>query len=178
MNRSSSRTIVSHQPAASFVGLRPTLLALGVGIGALAAVLAPLAARASEQAAMIPVAAQADAGEGLAGAVRALIGVQMKALRGLDTEAFAGTIAMGLRTRFGDADTLYGVLTAKTPELVEAEITAFGPLKQTKFGLTQAVRLSDREGRPWLAFFMIEQDESGALFVNNLVATKLPGTVV
>lgn len=110
--------------------------------------------------------------------VRALITTQLQALRGTDSAGFARTIATSIRTQFSDSDTLLGELSKRTPELADAEIVGFGELKQTRFGLTQLVRISDRTGHPWLAFFVVDREAGGEPAVKNLIVVKLAGQVI
>jgi hypothetical protein len=113
---------------------------------------------------LAPVAAGAAVlAEPHASAVRKVVQAQLDAFAADDAERAFSYASAGIRTQFGDATTFMAMVRGGYPMVVRAAGVSFF-LPQAEPGAAPApatarqnVRLRDREGRVWIATYMLEK---------------------
>jgi hypothetical protein len=119
--------------------------------------------------ALFGVLAHAGAGaarlaEPEARAIRQVVQAQLDAFAADDAERAFSYASPAIRARFGDADTFMGMVRGGYPMVLRpATVSFFRPRPDDGSDTTvlQAVHLRDREGRLWLATYVLERQAGG-----------------
>jgi DNA-binding transcriptional LysR family regulator len=109
-------------------------------------------------------------------AVRAVIEAQLDAFRRDDAAGAFALATPDIRATFGDAETFmdmvrrsYAVVYRPSSVVFEAPLVVDGEL-------LQPVRLTDTQGRGWLAVYPMERQPDGSWRTNGCRLARLPGT--
>jgi hypothetical protein len=106
-------------------------------------------------------------------AVRTVIERQIEALRRDDAQTAFAFVAPRLKQRFVDSGSYMRVIREQFAAILTAKAFSFGDMRETSYGTAQVVSLSDPNGEPWLAFFLMDRDAS-EWRVANVVLVRLP----
>ena len=122
--------------------------------------------------------AQADVPSEDARAVRAVIEAQLDAFRSDDAARAFSLATPGIRATFGDAETFmhmvrrsYAVVYRPRSVFFEAPLVVDGEL-------VQPVRLTDAEGRGWIALYPMQRQPDGTWRTNGCRLLRLDGTPI
>ena len=131
--------------------------------------LAPAAASAA-------VLADADAR-----AVRQVVQAQLDAFAADDGERAFSFASESIRAQFGDATTFMAMVRSGYPMVVRpASVSFFQPqgddaVDRAPASVQQMVRLRDREGRLWMATYLLERQRGGGWRISGCVVTADSG---
>jgi hypothetical protein len=109
--------------------------------------------------------------------VRAVIERQIDAVREANADAAFASVAPKLKAHFTTGENYLRFFKTQFPGLASGRIITFGDLRETSFGYTQAVRVSDGQGVPWLAFFLMDE-VNGDWRIANVVVVRMPSVEV
>ena len=109
-------------------------------------------------------------------AVRVAIERQLAALRQDDAQRAFAEAAPQLREQFTDSAAFLRMMQEQFPVIAQATVADFDDLRDTSYGPVQLLKLIDRRGEPWLAFFIMQRGGDGIWRVANVVTVRLPST--
>jgi hypothetical protein len=132
----------------------------------LALVLAPLAASAQG---VSPADAQA---------VRAVIEAQLDAFRHDDAARAFSLATPGIRMTFGSPENFLAMVRATYAVVYRPKDVIFEPSRIIEGQLVQPVRLTDAEGRSWIALYPMQRQPDGSWRTNGCQLSRLSGTQI
>ena len=149
----------------SLTGLGPAVGWVRRGLGCLAVLglLSPLAAGAARLA------------EPDARAVRKVVEAQLEAFAADDAERAFSYASPSIRARFGDAGQFMAMVHGVYPMVLRPAAVSFflaqaeGGTERSKVTVRQAVQLRDREGRLWMATYLLERQAGTGWRINGCV---------
>ena len=133
-------------------------------LGALLLALAPLLACAQD--AVPPEDARA---------VREVIEAQLDAFRRDDAARAFSLATPGIRAAFGDAETFMAMVRSSYAVVYRPTSVAFDAPLVIDGELVQPVRLTDAEGRAWLALYPMERQPDGSWRTNGCKLVRIAG---
>ena len=114
--------------------------------------------------------------------VQKVISEQIAAVRADDAKAAFSFVTPQLRQQFVSEKAYLDVIRARFPAIPNSRIVSFGDLRETSFGTAQLVELTDAQGQPWMALFLMDKgdrDKGEASWkIANVVMVKMPATEV
>ena len=126
--------------------------------------------------ALLPFAAPA---QGLAPAearaVRAVIEAQLDAFRRDDAARAFSYAADGIRQTFGDAETFIEMVRISYPVVYRPNSVQFDPPLVAEDEVVQPVRMTDADGRAWLALYPMQRQKDGSWRINGCRLGRLAG---
>ena len=122
---------------------------------------------------LVPAAAGAALlAEPDARAVRQVVQAQLDAFAADDAERAFSYASPAIRARFGDANTFMGMVRGGYPMVLRpAAVSFYQPqtVDETNNTVSQPMQLRDREGRLWLATYVLERQAGGGWRINGCV---------
>ena len=109
-------------------------------------------------------------------AVRAVIQAQLDAFRRDDAERAFSLATPGIRATFGDAETFMDMVRRSYSVVYRPSSVAFEAPLVIGGELLQPVRLTDAEGRAWLAIYPMQRQPDGSWRTNGCELARLAGT--
>ncbi|MGQ0651448.1 MAG: DUF4864 domain-containing protein [Betaproteobacteria bacterium] len=110
-----------------------------------------------------------------AAAIKAVITEQIEAFK-RDDGAHAFSLATpGIRQRFGTPEVFLEMVRSGYPVVYRPGSVRFDYPEVHDGTVIQAVRLTDAEGRAWLALYPMERQPDGAWRINGCQLARLPG---
>ena len=134
-------------------------------LAALCFVLAPLVAAATGE-----TVAPADAR-----AIRSVIEAQIEAFRADDGPRAFGYATRGIRATFGTPEQFIHMVRTSYAVVYRPRSVAFEPPARVADEVLQPVRMTDAEGRAWLAVYPMQRGEDGGWQINGCRLARLPG---
>src|SRR5262249_36601740 len=104
-----------------------------------------------------------------AGAIRAVIQAQLRAIADDDAVQAFSYASPSIRMQFSDAPSFMTMVREGYPMLIKASETFFSTPHALEEGVIQAVHLRDQDGRPWLAIYQMQQQPDKSWRVNGCV---------
>lgn len=127
-------------------------------------------------AALVSFAAVAeDLAPGDARAVRAVIEAQLDAFRRDDAPRAFSYAAAGIREAFGTAESFSEMVRRSYPVVYRPKSVQFEAPVLVEGEVVQAVRMTDAEGRAWLAVYPMQRQPDGGWRINGCQLGRLPG---
>jgi hypothetical protein len=112
---------------------------------------------------------------GDAAAIKAVITEQIEAFRRNDGAAAFSLATPGIRLRFGTAETFMEMVRSSYPAVYRPSSVLFDEPEVYDGSVIQTVRLTDAEGRAWLALYPMERQPDGTWRINGCQLARLPG---
>jgi DNA-binding transcriptional LysR family regulator len=109
-------------------------------------------------------------------AVRAVIEEQLEAFRRDDAARAFSLATPGIRATFGDAETFMDMVRRSYAVVYRPSSVAFDAPLVIGGELVQPVRLTDSEGRAWLAIYPMQRQPDGSWRTNGCQLTRFAGT--
>jgi len=109
-------------------------------------------------------------------AVRAVIEAQLDAFRRDDAARAFSLATPGIRATFGDAETFMNMVRRSYAVVYRPSSVAFDAPLFIHGELVQPVRLTDAEGRAWLAIYPMQRQPDGSWRTNGCVLERFAGT--
>ena len=128
--------------------------------------LAPLAAPAQE-------VSPADAK-----AVRAVIEAQLDAFQHDDAARAVALATPGIRAAFGSAENFLAMVRASYAVVYRPKDVIFEPSRIIEGQFVQPVRLTDTDGRSWIALYPMQRQPDGSWRTNGCQLSRLSGTPI
>lgn len=110
-----------------------------------------------------------------AAAIRDVIERQMEAFRRDDGAAAFALATDGIRERFGSAATFLEMVRRAYPAVYRPGSVQFEKPETLEGAIVQPVRLTDAEGRAWLALYPMQRRPDGQWRINGCQLTRLAG---
>jgi len=108
--------------------------------------------------------------------VRAVIEAQLDAFRRDDAARAFSLATPGIRATFGDAETFMDMVRRSYAVVYRPKSVAFDAPLVIQGELVQPVRLTDAEGRAWLALYPMQRQLDGSWRTNGCLLERLAGT--
>ena len=118
-------------------------------------------------------AAAADLAPRDAAAIRDVIERQMEAFRRDDGPAAFALATDGIRERFGSAATFLEMVRRAYPAVYRPGSVLFEKPETLEGAIVQPVRLTDAEGRAWLALYPMQRRPDGQWRINGCQLSRL-----
>jgi hypothetical protein len=109
-------------------------------------------------------------------AVRAVIQAQLDAFRRDDAARAFSLATPGIRATFGDAESFMDMVRRSYAVVYRPSSVAFEAPVVIRGELVQPVRLTDAEGRAWLAIYPMQRQSDGRWLTNGCQLMPLRGT--
>ncbi|ORE89676.1 DUF4864 domain-containing protein [Aurantimonas sp. 22II-16-19i] len=106
-----------------------------------------------------PLAARADD----AGDIRATIAGQLDAFNAGDGAAAWSYAAPNIQAIFPTPDVFMGMVRSGYDPVYRSSNPVFGPLKAEGQGFRQEVRITDRNGKSWIASYTLQRQADGSM---------------
>jgi hypothetical protein len=106
-------------------------------------------------------------------ALREVIEAQLDAFRKDDAPRAFSYATEGIRERFGNADTFLQMVRASYPVVYRPRTVTFEEPLVVQGEILQPVRMTDADGRSWLALYPMERDAAGAWRINGCRLARL-----
>jgi hypothetical protein len=130
-------------------------------------------------AALVSFAAMAeDLAPGDARAVRAVIEAQLDAFRRDDAPRAFAYAAAGIREAFGTAQSFIEMVRRSYPVVYRPKSVQFDAPILDEGEVVQPVRMTDAEGRAWLAVYPMQRQPDGGWRINGCQLGRLAGREV
>ena len=123
--------------------------------------------------AFAPWAAFAQVGSADARAVREVIEAQLDAFRRDDAEGAFAYAAPGIRETFGTAESFMAMVRTQYAVVYRPRSVSFDPPVIAGDELVQPVRMTDADGRAWLALYPMEKLPDGRWRINGCRLARL-----
>ena len=120
-------------------------------------------------------AAQPTVAPSVAREVRAVIEAQLDAFRRDDASHAFSLATPGIRETFGDAGTFMAMVKSSYAVVYRPKSVAFDAPLVIDDELVQPVRLTDAEGRAWLALYPMERQPDGTWRTNGCKLVRIAG---
>jgi len=127
------------------------------------------------------VAGAAVLAEPEARAVRQVVEAQLDAFAANDAKRAFSYASASIRARFGDADNFMAMVQSGYPMVVRPAAVSFFQAQAddgaegAQAAVRQAVQLRDREGRLWLATYLLERQDDAGWRINGCVVVADSG---
>lgn len=121
---------------------------------------------------VVPLAAAAQSAED-ARAVREVIEAQLDAFRRDDAEGAFSYAAPGIRATFGTAESFMAMVRTQYAVVYRPRSVSFDPPVTAGGELIQPVRMTDADGRAWLALYPMEKLSDGRWRINGCRLARL-----
>lgn len=108
--------------------------------------------------------------------LREVIQAQLDAFQRDDGAAAFALATPGIRATFGDADTFMAMVKTSYAVVYRPKTVAFGAAMLVDGVVVQPVRLTDNEGRAWLALYPMEKQPGGEWRTAGCQLSRLAGT--
>ena len=109
-------------------------------------------------------------------AVRAVIEAQLDAFRKDDAERAFSLATPGIRETFGSAENFMAMVKGAYAVVYRPKSVEFQPPLLSGGELLQPVRLTDAEGRGWIAIYPMQRQSDGSWRTNGCQLVRLAGT--
>ena len=106
-------------------------------------------------------------------AVREVIEAQLDAFGKDDAPRAFSYATEGIRQTFGNAEAFLQMVKASYPVVYRPKAVEFGPPLIAQGEVLQPVRMTDADGRNWLALYPMERDAAGAWRINGCRLARL-----
>ncbi|MBI3372346.1 MAG: DUF4864 domain-containing protein [Betaproteobacteria bacterium] len=127
-------------------------------------------------AALLPFASAAQGlAPGEARAVRSVIEAQLDAFQRDDAPGAFSYAAPGIRSAFGTAESFIEMVRSSYPVVYRPRSVHFEAPVLIEGEVVQTVRMTDAEGRAWLAVYPMERQPDGGWKINGCRLGRLPG---
>ena len=126
----------------------------------------------------LPAAAQSPAPPEDARAVRAVIQAQLDAFRRDDAAGAFALATPGIRETFGTAENFMKMVRESYAVVYRPQSVAFDPPLVVDGELIQPVRLTDAEGRAWIAIYPMQRQPDGSWRTNGCQLGRIGGQQV
>ena len=110
-----------------------------------------------------------------AAAIKAVITEQIDAFRRDDGAHAFSLAAPGIRLRFGTAEMFMDMVRNGYPAVYRPASVLFDAPEIYDGAVIQTVRLTDAEGRAWLALYPMERQADGTWRINGCQLARVPG---
>jgi hypothetical protein len=107
-------------------------------------------------------------------AIRDVISRQLEAFKRDDAAAAFALASEGIRAQFGSADNFMQMVRASYPAVYRPASVRFEKIGLVGGVTTQAVALTDSEGRAWLALYPMQREKEGWR-INGCQLVRAPG---
>lgn len=107
--------------------------------------------------------------------VRTVIEAQLAAFSKDDAAKAFSYAAPGIQQTFGDAQTFFAMVRTSYPVVYRPATVAFLAPQWIDDDLYQGVRMSDAEGRSWLAIYRMQRQADGAWRINGCEVVEAKG---
>lgn len=107
------------------------------------------------------------------GALREVIEAQLDAFRKDDAPRAFSYATAGIREAFGNPDNFLQMVRMSYPVVYRPKTVAFEPPLVAHGEVLQPVRMTDADGRGWLALYPMERDPAGAWRINGCRLARL-----
>ncbi|MBI1942478.1 MAG: DUF4864 domain-containing protein [Betaproteobacteria bacterium] len=111
-------------------------------------------------------------------AVREVIEAQLDAFRRDDAARAFSLATPGIRATFGDAETFMEMVRRSYAVVYRPKSVTFEPPVAIDGELIQPVRLTDADGRAWLALYPMQRQPDGSWRTNGCQLARLAGTQI
>jgi DNA-binding transcriptional LysR family regulator len=129
--------------------------------------------------ALVPLAASAQqVSPDDAKAIRAVIEAQLDAFRHDDAARAFSLATPGIRKTFGSAENFLAMVRASYAVVYRPKDVIFESTRYIEGQLVQPVRLTDVEGRSWIALYPMQRQPDGNWRTNGCQLSRLSGTQV
>jgi len=108
-----------------------------------------------------------------AAAVREVIEAQIDAFRRDDAQRAFSFAAPGIRQQFGTAENFMRMVQASYAVVYRPQSVRFEKLEVVDDELFQPVRLTDAQGRAWIALYAMERQPDGSWRINGCQLARL-----
>lgn len=108
-------------------------------------------------------------------AVRAIIEAQLDAFRKDDAARAFSYAAEGIRENFGSAERFIEMVRRSYPVVYRPRSVQFDPPVMIEGEVVQPVRMTDAEGRAWLAVYPMQRQPDGGWRINGCQLGRLQG---
>ena len=109
-------------------------------------------------------------------AVREVVQAQLDAFQADDAARAFALATPGIRETFGNAATFMAMVQQAYPAVYRPKTVAFEPAVLVDGEVVQAVRLTDQEGRAWIAIYPMQRQPDGSWKTNGCQLARLSGT--
>ena len=120
-------------------------------------------------------AAAEDIAPGDARAVRAVIEAQLDAFQHDDAPRAFSYAAAGIREAFGTPESFVQMVRTSYAVVYRPSSVQFEALLLVEDEIVQPVRMTDAEGRAWLALYPMQRQPDGGWRINGCRLARLPG---
>jgi len=110
-----------------------------------------------------------------AAAIKAVITEQIEAFKRDDGARAFSLATPGIRLRFGTPEVFLEMVRRGYPAVYRPTSVQFDAPEVHEGTVIQAVRITDAEGRAWLALYPMERQPDGAWRTNGCQLARLPG---
>lgn len=108
-----------------------------------------------------PAAAQSRPGGPEAVAAQALVQAQLDAFKADNADLAFSYATPGIQAQFGSADTFLRMVREQYPVVYRPASVRFDPLEGSGSDRILPVRLTDDEGRQWIAYYLMQRQDNG-----------------
>ena len=108
-------------------------------------------------------------------AVRTIIEAQLDAFQRDDAPRAFSYAAEGIRSTFGTAESFIEMVRRSYPVVYRPKSVQFEAPVSIEGEVVQPVRMTDSEGRAWLAVYPMQRQPDGAWKINGCRLGRLPG---
>lgn len=108
-------------------------------------------------------------------AIRAVITAQLDAFAQDDAARAFSYATSGIRAQFGSADAFIAMVRTTYPVVYRNRSVQFESARSIDGEIIQPVRLTDIEGRAWLALYPMRRDADGSWRINGCQLARAPG---
>jgi hypothetical protein len=118
-------------------------------------------------------AAEVSPGDALA--IRAVIADQLDAFTHDDAPRAFSLAATGIRAQFGTPEAFMNMVRSAYPVVYRRKSVQFEQPEAIESEVIQPVRMTDAEGRTWLALYPMQREANGGWRINGCQLARLPG---
>ncbi len=108
-------------------------------------------------------------------AIRAVISDQLDAFARDDAQRAFSYATAGIRAQFGTAEAFMTMVRTGYPAVYRHRSIQFEKPANIEGEIIQPVRLTDAEGRAWLALYPMQRDADGSWRINGCQLARAPG---
>jgi hypothetical protein len=111
-------------------------------------------------------------------AIRAVIADQLDAFTHDDAPRAFSLAATGIRAQFGTPEAFMNMVRSAYPVIYRRKSVQFEQPEAVEGEVIQPVRMTDAEGRAWIALYPMQRQANGGWRINGCQLAKLPGREV
>jgi len=108
-------------------------------------------------------------------AIRAVIADQLDAFTRDDAPRAFSFAATGIRAQFGTPEAFMNMVRSAYPVIYRRKSVQFEQPEAVEGEVIQPVRMTDAEGRTWLALYPMQREANGGWRINGCQLARLPG---